>query len=69
MSSTTEEALRIMIAEEIFAAMAKFKPQSKSRRETIPFTQRDEASNNYKHIERRSYTNGCSYKTFMGCHP
>jgi hypothetical protein len=46
----TEEALRRMIAEEIAAAMAKFKPQSESHKQTIPITQRVETSNNYKPV-------------------
>jgi hypothetical protein len=68
-SSTTGEALRRIIAEEIFAAMANFKPQPESRRETVPVTPREEASNNYKPEKKHMYTTGCSYKTFMGCHP
>jgi hypothetical protein len=58
-----------MIVKEIVAAMAKFKPQSESRRETIPVTQNEEDINNYKPLEKQTYTTSCSYKTFMGCHP
>jgi hypothetical protein len=44
--------MRKLITEEIAAAMAKFKPQSESCKEIIPSIQRDEASNNYKPVER-----------------